>query len=77
MQLYAYISACVRAWRACVCGVHGCLAVLKELPDMLQRTDWSLQPAVMLANALTAFILNLVSTAGTHHSHDLGPAVLV
>jgi hypothetical protein len=32
-----------------------------ELPNMTARTDWVFNPSVMLANALTAFILNLVS----------------
>lgn len=31
----------------------------KELPEMMRRTDWKLNPSVMIANALTAFVLNL------------------
>eukprot|EP00199_Chlamydomonas_sp_CCMP681_P002247 CAMPEP_0119108314 /NCGR_PEP_ID=MMETSP1180-20130426/13691_1 /TAXON_ID=3052 ORGANISM="Chlamydomonas cf sp, Strain CCMP681" /NCGR_SAMPLE_ID=MMETSP1180 /ASSEMBLY_ACC=CAM_ASM_000741 /LENGTH=384 /DNA_ID=CAMNT_0007093915 /DNA_START=119 /DNA_END=1273 /DNA_ORIENTATION=- len=39
-----------------------CLLVpffIVELPNMNSRTDWTLNPYVMLANAMTAFILNL------------------
>lgn len=34
-------------------------AVFKELNELLTRTDWTLNYSVMLANALTAFVLNL------------------
>lgn len=36
-------------------------AVSVELNELRTRTDWVFNPSVMIANALTAFILNLVS----------------
>jgi hypothetical protein len=39
-----------------------CPAVSVELNRLRTTHDWSFNPSVMLANALTAFILNLVSS---------------
>lgn len=35
--------------------------VTVDLPHLMTHSDWSINPSIMLANALTAFILNLVS----------------
>jgi hypothetical protein len=38
--------------------------LLNELGQLRTRTDWVFNPSVLLANAVTAFILNLVGAAG-------------
>jgi len=35
-------------------------AVAADVPYLLSHSDWTFHPSIMLANALTAFILNLV-----------------
>lgn len=45
---------------------YPCIAsVAVELSELRTRVDWVLNPSVMVANALTAFILNLVGDALT------------
>ena len=44
-------------------------AVSVEVHHMRARHDWVLNPSVMIANALTAFVLNLVSARAHGHGH--------